>query len=198
MSLIDMLSQQLTSGDALKNLSNQLGVPEGAAASAVSAALPMIVGALARNASKPEGASALDNALAKDHDGSILDNLGGFLSSPDNGPGPGILKHVFGEKRTKIEAGIGSVAGLDAGTAGNLLENLAPIVMGQLGKMKRSEGLDAGGLASILMGSINSGSSDSGFGGAAMSMLTNLLDQDDDGSIMDDVGGMLGGLFGKK
>ena len=52
--------------------------------------------------------------LAKDHDGTILDNLGGFLSNSDNGPGAGILKHVFGDKRSMVEAGLSQMSGLDA------------------------------------------------------------------------------------
>ena len=121
MSLLQTLTEQI-SGSALKGLAGQLGIDEGIAGSAISAALPMIVGAMAKNASTQEGAESLTNALAKDHDGSILDNLGGFLSSTDNGPGAGILKHVFGGKRGMVEQGVSQVSGLDAGKAGALLE----------------------------------------------------------------------------
>lgn len=193
-SLVELLSQQI-SGQALSNLSQQLGTDENQVSSAISAALPMIVGAMARNASSEDGAKSLFNALQKDHDGSILENLSGFLGSADNGPGPGILKHVFGEKREMIEKGVSQMSGLNTSTAGSLLENLAPIVMGQLGRMQQSRGLDAGGLASILLGERQQQSQAGGTAAAAISMLTNVLDQDNDGSFLDDLGGMLGGFM---
>ena len=40
--------------------------------------------------------------------------------------------------------------GLDAAKSGQLLSMLAPILMGALGQAKRTNGLDAGGLASML------------------------------------------------
>ena len=58
-----------------------------------------ILGAMANNASKPGGADSLLGALQKDHDGSILDNLGGFLGQPNTDDGNGILGHVFGNSR---------------------------------------------------------------------------------------------------
>lgn len=195
MSLVDLLTQQI-SGQALEGLSKQLGVPEGQASSAISAALPMIVGAMAKNASSQGGAEALAGAINRDHDGSILDNLGGFLASSDNGSGAGILKHVLGGKRGMVEQSVGQMSGMDAGKVGALLENLAPLVMGYLGRQKRSQGLDAGGLASILLGERNNQAQ--GSGSAAIDMISNILDRDGDGSMLDDIGGMLGGFFGKK
>lgn len=187
-----MLTEQL-GGDQISTLSKQLGVNESQASSAIAAALPMIVGALARNSSTPQGAESLHNALQKDHDGSILDNLGGFLASSDNGAGPNILKHVFGGNLGNIVGALGQSSGLGQSQAGSLLENLAPIVMGQLGKQTRKQGLDTGGLASMLGGETSN--INSGTGAAALSMLNSFLDADGDGSAIDDIGGMLGKFF---
>ncbi|MEL6675916.1 MAG: DUF937 domain-containing protein [Bacteroidota bacterium] len=188
MSLLDSLTQQIT-GSALSGLAGQLGADEGTTQSAITAALPMIVGALAKNASTNDGAASLTNALSKDHDGSILDNLGGFLSSTDNGSGAGILGHIFGGNRGMVEAGLSQMSGLGQGQAGNLLENLAPLVMGMLGKTKSQQGLDASGIAGLLLGERNNAQQTSG---AAMSMISGLLDRDGDGSVIDDIGGLLG------
>jgi hypothetical protein len=192
MSLLNMLTEQL-GGDQISTLSKQLGVNESQASSAIAAALPMIVGALARNSSTPDGAASLRNALEKDHDGSILDNLGGFLGSSDNGAGAGILKHVFGGSLGNVVGALGQSSGLGNAQAGSLLENLAPIVMGQLGRQTRTRGLDTGGLASMLGGEASS--INSGTGAAALSMLNSFLDKDGDGSAIDDIGGMLGNFF---
>ena len=189
-----MLTQTIA-GDNLENLAGQLGMNKNQASSAVSAALPMIMGALARNTSSQEGAASLSNALDNDHDGGILDMAGAFLGNKDNGAGPGILKHLFGEKRGGIETAVSSMAGIDAGQAGGLLENLAPLVMGMLGKQKRQQGLDIAGLASLIGGESQQASSASS---TAMNLLSGILDKDGDGSMIDDIGGMLGGLLGGK
>ena len=67
--------QGLLGGDAVSQISRQIGTDQQSTQSAMSAVLPTLLGAISRNASKPEGASALHDALARDHDGSALDNL---------------------------------------------------------------------------------------------------------------------------
>jgi hypothetical protein len=196
MSLLDALTQQL-GGQNLSALSNQLGLDENQTSSAVSAALPMLIQAMNRNTSSNDGAASLANALDKDHDGGILDNLGGFFASPDNGAGAGILKHLLGQNRGQVEQGISQMAGIDSQKAGGLLENLAPVLMGFLGQQKRQQGLDIGGIASLIGGFTGQAQQGGGNSSAAMSLLNGILDQDGDGSIVDDIGGgLLKNLFG--
>ena len=195
-SLIEMLTQQLTNDQRVGRVSNQLGSDQAATRNAVGAALPILMGALARNSAEKNGAAALDRALDK-HDGGILDNLDGFLDAPDTNDGEGILRHVLGGKRGTVEAGVSKASGLDPSIVGKLLPMLAPVVLGALGRQKREANLNADGLASMLgaerqqMEQAN----------PAMGMLQGLLDQDGDGSIADDIlgkvgKGLLGGLFG--
>lgn len=188
MSLLESLTSQIA-GSALEGLTKQLGADQGTTMSAITAALPMIVGAMAKNASSKDGAASLANALEKDHDGGILDKLTDFLGSSDNGPGGAILGHVFGNKRSGVEAGLSQMTGLNTGQAGSLLENLAPLVMGQLGRQKKNNGLGIEDLAGLLAGESQQARSTSG---GAMDMITSLLDQDGDGSMLDDIGGFLG------
>src|SRR5690606_29756482 len=56
--LTDDIFSQL-SGPALQQISQQLGTGQAQTAGAISAALPMILGAMGRNASQPQGAEAL-------------------------------------------------------------------------------------------------------------------------------------------
>lgn len=193
-----MVSQQL-GGDAIKQMSRIIGADEESTGSAVQSALPLLIGALARNSSNDEGASSLASALNKDHDGSILDNLGGFLGNAGEGPGDGILRHVLGDKRQAVEMGLSKTSGLDSGSAGKLLAMLAPIVMGALGRAQRQQGFDVGGLTSFLG---NEREQVEGNASPALGMLTRMLDSDGDGQIIDDIAGMgagfLGDLFGKK
>lgn len=190
-SLLDMLQERLGNEAAVKQIGAQLGADPGTTHSAIAAALPMIVGALARNAKDPQQAGALSDALAKDHDGSILDDVTSHLGQAQYADGDGILKHVLGGKQGSVATGLGHVAGMDPAKAGLLLSMLAPLVMGALGKAQREGKLDPGGLAGMLGGE-QQRATDAAPG--VMGMLGKFLDRDGDGSVLDDIGGMLGKL----
>ncbi|MEP6780219.1 MAG: DUF937 domain-containing protein [Gemmatimonadaceae bacterium] len=190
MSLLDQLKQSL-GNDTLQQISQRLGTDQASAGTAISAALPVLLGALARNASTPSGADALNRALANDHDGSALDNVSDIVNSSANVDGSNILTHVLGNKSTMVANGIGQASGMNASQAGSLLAMLAPIVMGALGKARSSGNLDAGSLASMLgQEHQNLNASGGGLGG-----LMGMLDSNHDGSIADDVMGMASKLF---
>jgi hypothetical protein len=203
-SILDSVRQQLDAG-TIRTISEQLGADPATTSNAISMALPALVGGLSRNASNPQGAAALDSALDQ-HDGSILDNLGGLLGGGSGGGGGlggglgggiggAILGHIFGAKRGSVEQGVGKASGLDAARTAQLLAMLAPIVMGVLGRMKRQKGIDASQLPDVLNASRQQGEKEvPGLGG--------LLDANNDGEITDDLlrmgGSALGGLFGKR
>ncbi|MBV9493854.1 MAG: DUF937 domain-containing protein [Acidobacteria bacterium] len=171
-SVLDAVRQAL-GPETIDHLSGALGTDSATTSNAVALALPALLGGLAHNASQPEGAAALESALDQ-HDGSILDNLGGILGGAGNagggalsGIGGAILGHIFGGRRGSVEEGVGKASGLDAAQVAKLMVMLAPIVMGVLGRMKQTKGLDAnrlpqelnpaggglsGGLGSILGG----------------------------------------------
>jgi hypothetical protein len=194
MNLQGILNENINQ-DTISNMSRMLGADEGSVGNAVQAALPLLIGALARNSSQEEGAQALDSALATDHDGGILGDLMGYLGGASSGPGAGILGHIFGGKQPVVEQGISQQSGLDAATVGKLLMMLAPIVMGALGKAKREQGLDANGVAAALEQERQQvESSASPIGG----MLSQLLDQNQDGSSVDDIFRMVGGMLNKR
>ena len=196
--ILDTVRQQL-GPDAIQQMSSALGADPSATSSAISLALPAIIGGLARNASQPQGAAALDQALNA-HDGSILDNLGGLLGGGGagglgGGIGGAILGHVLGSRRGPVEQGVGRASGLDAAQVAQLMAMLAPIVMGVLGRMKQSKGLDANALPDVLAPAREQAEKETpGLGG--------MFDANHDGNVMDDVirmgGSALGGIFGKK
>lgn len=186
MPLLDQLTQSL-GPSALQAISEKLGTNTSTTSSAVTAALPALIGALARNASTPGGASALDAALASGHDGSVLSDVTGAVSNFENGSGAGILSHVFGSRQGAVASTLGQASGLDASKAGALLTMLAPIVMGALGNAKRSGGLDAGGVASMLGQEHQAASANMPSG---LGSLLGMLDANHDGSVADDVMGM--------
>lgn len=192
-SIFDSLMGQL-GGDQLDALAGAIGADRDSTAKAVGAGLPVLLGALSSNAASDHGAGALLGALSRDHDGSVLDDLFGFLSGGQTAPGAAILGHVLGARQGAAQQQIARVSGLDMQSAGRLLAMLAPIVLGMLGRKQRQAGLDQFGLADLLGRERETASAalPGGLGG----VLTQVLDRDGDGSILDDAAGLLGGLLG--
>lgn len=185
-------------GQPLEQMAQQLDVSPAQAGSAVSAALPMMLGALAGNAQTAGGAQALLGALQRDHAGGGADLgglLGGVLGSVLGGGQPaaskqldasGILGHIFGSQQAQAQNQIGQASG----QAGQLLQMLAPIVMGFLAKQVGSAKLDAGGLGNLLGGLLGQGGqSQPQSGGLAGGLLSSALDQNGDGKL--DAGDLL-------
>ena len=198
MSLLEMISQQLDDR-AVRTMSDQIGASPDATQKAVSTAVPLLVSALAKNSTDRSGAQSLLGALDRDHDGSVLDDVVGFLGRGETSQGDGILGHVLGGRQAPAKDAIGRMSGLDKGQVGQLLAMLAPLVLGALGRQKRAGGLDAGGLSDLLGGERKRVEQEEP---GAMGMLGKLLDSDGDGRVGDDLAelgmGMLGKMFGGK
>lgn len=196
MSLLEMIQGRL-SPEAVQQIGQRIGAEPAQTNQAINAALPLLMAAMARNAADPARAQGLARAVEEDHDGGLLDDLSGFLGSPQGraADGNGILKHVLGNRRSAVEQQLGQGTGLGAAQMAQLLPLLAPLVMAALGKAKRQRGLDAGGLAGVL------GGEEAQIRQRApglMGTLSGLLDRDGDGSAMDEIGGMLSGAFKKR
>ena len=101
------------------------------------------------------------------------------------------MGHVLGKREPAVEAEIGKATGLQTGQIAQLLQMLAPIVLGYLGREKRQQGMGAGMLGELL----GAQSSRAQAQNPALDVLASLLDKDDDGSLVDDLGGMLGSFL---
>lgn len=181
----------LLQGQNLGKLAEQIGGTDGQTKNAIMAALPALLGALNKNSNTPEGAQTLNNALEQ-HDGSVLNNLEGYLQNPDLKDGAGILNHLFGGNTQNVANAVSQSSGLDTQGSLKMLETLAPLVLGALGQQKKENNLDAQGISNLTS---NLAANFAGEGGI-MSMITNLLDANKDGNVMDDLTGMIGKLFG--
>ena len=200
------MGKQIISGVA-----GQTNQSESKTADVLSMAMPILMGAMNRNAATPEGAQGLMNALSSKHDGSILDNLGGLFSGGVDqevmDDGAGILGHILGSKQPQVENALSSKSGLDAGSIAQILKVAAPILLGFLGKQTRQQNVSNPDALSGLLGGLMGGGANK-----QQSLIESLLDSDGDGSYLDDLagmvlnsggqkkgglGGLLGGLFGK-
>jgi len=185
----------LLQGQDLGNLASQVGGNEGEVKNGVMAALPAMLAALGKNAGTEKGAEELNNALENKHDGSILDNLSGYLSNPDLKDGAGILNHLFGNQTSNVANAVSQSSGLDTNGSMKMLQMLAPILMGMLGQQKKQNNLDAKGLGNLTSMLASNFGSEAGASGI-MEAVTNLLDANKDGNVMDDILGMVGKFFG--
>lgn len=193
MALLEMIEQQLDA-NTVRQMGERVGVDPDKTGQAINAALPMLLAAMARNTSDPNGAAGLAEAIDQDHDGSLLDNVSGYLNAPSGraADGDGILRHVLGGRRNQVEEGLGNATGLNASQIARLLPLLAPVVMAALGRLKKKQNLDAGGLAGVLGGEQREMQQRTP---GILDALEGLLDRNRDGSMMDDV---LGGVFGSR
>lgn len=213
--ILDLLNSDLGK-TIISGVSGSTGTDQNKTGSVLTMALPVLMKAMERNASTPEGAQGLMGALSSKHDGSILDNLGGlFGGGVDESvttDGDKILGHVLGNSRRGVEQVIGQKSGVDASSVGNILKVAAPILMGLLGKKSRQNNVSSQGDLTSLLGGLLGGASQSGPVTKEQTFLEQVLDSDGDGSVIDDVagmllgggskkksglGGLLGGLFGK-
>ena len=213
--ILDLLGSDLGK-QIISGVAGSTGQDSGKTGSVLTMALPVLMKAMERNASTPQGAEGIMGALKK-HDGGILDNLGGlFGGGVDESvkqDGAGILGHILGNKQQGVEKVIGEKAGMDMGGVANILKVAAPILMGVLGKQASQQKVQQPSDISGVLGGLLGGASQSGPVTKEQTFLEKMLDSDGDGSVIDDVagmvlggssnqksgglGGLLGGLFGK-
>jgi hypothetical protein len=189
-SLEDLLGQA-AGNSALGQISQQVGADPSLTSSVISMALPAILGGLTKQASNPETAGGLANAITNDHDGSLLDNLGGFLGgqapqTPQT-DGGGILGHIFGQQQGNVTQQISQNSGMGVGQVAQILMTLAPLVMSFFGKQQSQQGLNQGGILDMIMGTQQQAQAS---GNPMMDLASSFLDSDHDGSAMDDIASM--------
>ncbi|WP_026755918.1 DUF937 domain-containing protein [Sediminibacter sp. Hel_I_10] len=210
--ILDLLNGE-TGKAIISGVSNQTNQPEDKTQSVLTMALPVLMTAMKRNAATPEGAQGLMSALnSNKHDGGILNNLsglfGGGVDANVLNDGSKILGHVLGGKQSTVEQTLSAKSGMDLGSVSQILKVAAPILMGMLAKQTKEKNVDSAGGLEGMLGSLLGGNSAK----QEQSFLEAILDADNDGSVIDDVagmvlggnknkgglGGMLGGLFGGK
>jgi outer membrane protein OmpA-like peptidoglycan-associated protein len=156
--LLDNLKGYMTS-DNISAIASFLGVSSSNTQSAVTAALPVLLGGLAGKTSDPKGASEIYD-MVKGLDGSNLSNLGSLLAGGTNtdeiiSSGSNFINSIFGSKTDVFNQYISKESGIDPGSLTKFLPLIGSIVMGFLGKQSKSGGIsDAAGMASLLAGQL--------------------------------------------
>ena len=151
--LTDALTQVLN--DHSGEVSRRIGADEAKTREAMHAAVPALLAAFGSEANRSDG---MRQAIRRDHDGTILDQLSAYLGGTATldartTNGAGILDHVLGgDDRDEMARALSAKSGLDLGSIMQLLPLLAPIVMGMLGR--KSDATPGGGFSLDDLGSI--------------------------------------------
>jgi hypothetical protein len=164
---------------AMNHLANPIGAEPHLAQAAVQAALPILLGALARNARDPDGAASLHRAIEEDHSAmepaDVLNSV-----SAGGGDGTAILRHVLGPRQSAAAEGVSQASGIGRGQALQLLRMLAPLVLSYLAQRSRRGGMSPAGLGALLGQQHQQLATQGGIGGQLMGAV---LDRDHDGDV---------------
>lgn len=194
--LLEGLGQQL-GGDPIRHLSQQIGAPAQQTASAVSAALPMLLAGLGHQASQVGGADRLMAMLDRDGDGSILDDVAGFFAGGGRGgAGAGPMADIFGQRAGSVAGAVSRASGLGGAQVQQILAMLVPVVLSFLARGRGAAsgaGGSGGGLGDLVGGLVGGGSAGGGLGDLVGGMLGGGSRGGSGGGLGDLVGGLLGG-----
>lgn len=149
MSLIDLITGN-TGNQVAEQAENKFGISKGQIIALLAVAAPLIISYLKNKSQDANEAEALNNALDKDHDGSILNNPTSAVER--EAEGGSILDHIFGGQKATVENQLSQNTGISMDKIGPILAMLAPVIMGYIGQQKQANGVNAGGLGDLLGG----------------------------------------------
>ncbi len=172
-------------GAAVQQLAQQFGIGNDQATSALSALIPQLSAGVQTNIQQPGGLQALLGALTAGQHEQYL-NEPAMLNDPTAvANGNGILGHLLGSRAASSQ--VAQTASQQTGLSPDLMKQMLPIVatlvMGSLARQTSGVGAQASSMGS-------------GNAGGLMGSLESMLDQNKDGSMVDDVMGMMGKFLG--
>jgi len=155
MSLIDLLTGN-TSSQVADQAENKFGINRNQVLALLAVATPLIISYLRNKSQDAKEAEALNSALDKDHNGSILNDPSQIEAR--QAEGGSILDHIFGGQKSTVENQLSQNTGISIDKIGPILAMLAPVVMGYIGQQKQQSNVGAGGLGDLLGGILGNAS----------------------------------------
>lgn len=176
---------------AVQQIATQFGLTPQQAQLAVGALLPMVAAGLQKETAS-RGEAGLAAALSQGNHEAYLQNPASLGAPATALDGNSILGHIFGSKETsrEVAANASQKTGIDPAILKKMLPIVAALAMGALARKSKQAGGGAQPGAGAPLGA------GAAAGGGLAGMLGSLLDRDKDGSMLDDLGGMLGGSLG--
>ncbi|PWN58967.1 DUF937 domain-containing protein [Chryseobacterium viscerum] len=155
MSLIDLLTGN-TGNQVAEQAENKFGISKNQVIALLAVATPLIISYLRNKSQDAKEAEALNSALDKDHNGSILNDASQIEARQNEGGS--ILGHIFGDQKSTVENQLSQNTGISIDKIGPILAMLAPVVMGYIGQQKQQSNVGAGGLGDLLGGILGNAS----------------------------------------
>lgn len=183
---------QAQGGDVLKQLAGNFNLNPEQAGQAVTQLLPALTGGIKKNMGSADGLGALMGALQKGNHSRYLENASELLRPEAVQDGNGILGHILGSKDASraVAAQAAQNTGIDVGVLKKMLPMVAAMTMGGMSKQVQSEAQSSGGgLGGMLGGALGALTGGGGQQNAMGGMLSQFLDADNDGNVIDDVMG---------
>lgn len=151
MSLIDLITGN-AGNQVATDAENKFGISKNQVIALLAVAAPLVISYLRKKSQEnPQEADALNNALDKDHDGSILNDPSQAAARQQEGGS--ILDHIFGGQKANVENQLSQNTGISMDKIGPILAMLAPVIMGFIGKEKQASSVNSGGgLGDLLAG----------------------------------------------
>lgn len=153
---LDLVSNitQVLSTSLVSRIASSLGLDKTLTEKALQAGIPGLLAAFTSLVSRPNGAQALNGAIARQQP-TLLSSLGSMLGGSTQSSiiesGTNTLTSLLGSANTSaLTNAVGQYAGIGNAGSKSLMGLLGPVVMGVLGQQQRASGLDATGLASLL------------------------------------------------
>lgn len=156
MNLFEELRELLV-GEVANKAANILGEKEEKVKIALEGLVPTFVGGLMKRASNEAGATTLLNVVKKtNNDGNIVEQLDLLLKNKESfagfvEKGNSVVSMLLPDKKSSIATMISQFAGVRNSSATALLSVVAPLVIGKLGNLVTSQGLDKTGLANVIL-----------------------------------------------
>ncbi len=148
--IFDSVMKQLTSGDALSAIGQKAGADEASVKSTLNMGLPMLLGAMNKSASKPEGMNAIMSGLSQTAGADSMSSITGLLgSSGSSASGSDMLSSILGGGLDPIQQVISKKVGLPSGVVGKILSMALPFLMGSLTKNLGSN-MTSGDISNLL------------------------------------------------
>jgi sporulation protein YlmC with PRC-barrel domain len=138
--------------EVIGKLASASGLDQSVTQTAVGAALPAMLNALTGVAAQPNGARQLADAVAQQPT-DILSSITSGVSALTGEKGTSLLSSLLGGASLgALTSKLSRFLGVGEGPMRSLMGMLAPLIMGVLGREQRAAGLDASGLAHMLIG----------------------------------------------
>ena len=181
MDILDLI-RGAQGGNAVQQLGQQFGLDDRQVSSALSALVPALATGVKSNVSDAQSLDSLIGALSGGQHQRYVDDPGTLGQADTVADGNGILGHIFGSK--EVSRQVAGQAAAQTGIGEGVLKAMLPVVAAMMmGAMSKRIGQPAA------LGA------DAGTGGSLLGMLTPALDSNRDGSMVDDVAGLVSRLL---